>query len=1116
MSTNYSIMSDLLALYKADQISEGKKVRYFISHPDEESSEMYATTEEQFKTLRNAFSSKTSYQLKLDYYDLYHLSLEILNKRRRLKYEDYEEIITRHDAGALSPSGLLDVWDNYIYYVTKQTDLDALEVCTNLLLANFWLDKIVAPLPEGNNSEYQLDIKRKLNARIIFPNFLLSEQMPGGSSEDDDELVDTRKIKSIKNTLKAIKAKAELEELEELEKDLINAKLRYNRIENGRFDEYNNEFEQEYDEYLDLIQNNTLTVSDENTPSNYPEIPNAEIVNLMSAFPQPPVFNYTPTPEFGEAILNSSLSLRNRQTFDRIREDDMAGYDQVLGKLELKKQELAGIVNGNTASSNPVVSVGGVPKSIGAEPKDKKIYAIETICLNAEENIWQFVVVLYIRNILGLSATLRSGNVFIANDTPLVDFKASDSTGILLFKGGVKIPDPVPSSLMLNIVYNVVPDKREVLNIPVVLEANRETIDKDGSGQQTEPEEGDDVFSKPNLYGVTRLGVGEYLKINQQLCCYVPGEVSHIENIMAREYKEKSTKLLKRSEETVTSEVTFESEQSTDTSSTDRNELSSELSTMEQQSRNYNFSIGGGFGPVSANMSLSFNNSKEKSYSLASTRSQELVQKAVERIVSKTREERVRKIINEYTEENKHGYDNREGENHINGVYRWVDKVYKNQLVNYGMRLMYEFMIPEPASLHHLYINRFENNQQIFDRPVDPRTAKENAIPTYDKITEKNSALWANVFGIEIDSKPSPNKDISVAYMGTDEGGMGRSFNFNDIEIPGGYKLNKINYRANLNTHGKKTNNYQMFRVSIFNKGFIMPRRVISQFDREYTSGFIPISVTIKDYVSFTLNVVANFTILPSTENEWKKRTFDAIIKGYEQKLREFEEKVKSEQEQVKEKLAVNPDFYREIEMSVLKKNCIAYLFEDVGKISEKLITRSGFSSHHIQRDKDFENYASAAKFFEQAFEWEIMSYVFYPFYWANKEQWEELYFADVDDLLFRNFLQSGMGRVIVSVRPGFEEAVMWYMKTGQIWNGSNPPVIGDEMYLSIVDELSGFVPEQVIEEWEVKIPSTLTVLQTGGVDLGSGSLPCYCEEENPEEFIPSGHLIGVPNPLAE
>ncbi|WP_294299323.1 hypothetical protein [uncultured Chryseobacterium sp.] len=50
--------------------------------------------------------------------------------------------------------------------------------------------------------------------------------------------------------------------------------------------------------------------------------------------------------------------------------------------------------------------------------------------------------------------------------------------------------------------------------------------------------------------------------------------------------------------------------------------------------------------------------------------------------------------------------------------------------------------------------------------------------------------------------------------------------------------------------------------------------------------------------------------------------------------------------------------------------------------------------------------------------------------------------------------MQSGMARVIVTVRPGFEEAVRHFMATGQIWNGGEVPVIDDPLFLSIVDEM--------------------------------------------------------------
>lgn len=1109
MNSNYVIMSDILALYKADQISEGQKVKYFVSHPDEEASAMYATTEASFKTLRSAFASKSAPQLKLDYYDLYHLSLEVLNKRRKLNYEDYEEIITRHAAAALSPSGLLDVWDNYIYYATKQTDLEALEICSNLLLAHFWLNKIIAPDTNADMKVYQQDLKRKLNAQIIFPNFLMTDRDLNTTPESESPgLIDIKKVNTVKKALKAIKAKAELEELEALEKDLTKARTKYNRVEGSRLNQYNKEYEQAYNEYIEQVEGAYFTVSEEGDEDD-PAIPEGGIVD-PSTLPPAPVYDYTPLEELDISMLDFNLSSSSKKAFNSVLEDDMTGFDHVFERVAVRKMELSRDINENTQSSNQLISVGGVPVRPSTGGEDVGLYGIETICLDEEENIWKFVVALYVKNIRSIGASLKYANAVIGHDTPVLDFKSSETSSYIVFSNGIKIAEPVPENLYLQITYNVLPRRFKVINIPLVLQVGKENVnmgETSGTGGSSEGDD-DELFSKPNLYGVTRLGVGEYLKIDQQLCCYAPGEVSHIENVMAREIREKTTKLTKTTEVTETSEITFESEQSTDTSSTERNELSAELSAAEQQSRNYNNSTGGGFGSFSTNMSLSFGNSKEKSYSQASTKSQELVQKAVERIVSKTRQERVKRIVHEYVEENKHGYDNRKGENHINGVYRWVDKIYKNRLVNYGIRLMYEFMIPEPASLHHAYIdlendNSNETNANQLNRPVDPRTSKENTIDTFEKISAINSAYWANAFGIEIDTKPPATSSKSGAYSGEGQ----RAYTFNDIEISEGYQVESINFNCSVKVVLLRVKN---FDITIFDRKFHDTKDgQIKQFDKQYTSGKVPISISVsKGISSFTLNVVVHFKLTQLAENEWKKTTFDKIIKGYEKKLSEFEASAKSEQKQAKEKLEINPNFYREIETSVIKKNCISYLYDQMGVPPKDLLNRS-FTDHHINRTKEFENYVSTVKFFEQAFEWEIMSYMFYPFYWADKEQWEKLYYEDVDDLLFRNFLQSGMARVIVSVRPGFEDAVMWYMKTGQIWSGGNPPVMSDEMYLSIVDELAGFVPETVVDEWEVRIPSALTILQTKGVELGTGSLPCYCDEETSEIFTESLNKIG-------
>jgi hypothetical protein len=60
------------------------------------------------------------------------------------------------------------------------------------------------------------------------------------------------------------------------------------------------------------------------------------------------------------------------------------------------------------------------------------------------------------------------------------------------------------------------------------------------------------------------------------------------------------------------------------------------------------------------------------------------------------------------------------------------------------------------------------------------------------------------------------------------------------------------------------------------------------------------------------------------------------------------------------------------------------------------------------------DDYGSFVKFMEQAFEWNLMSYSFYPYYWANRDEWAEMYKFDSNDAVFRSFMQAGNGNQTV------------------------------------------------------------------------------------------------------
>src|SRR5262249_29492355 len=138
------------------------------------------------------------------------------------------------------------------------------------------------------------------------------------------------------------------------------------------------------------------------------------------------------------------------------------------------------------------------------------------------------------------------------------------------------------------------------------------------------------------------------------------------------------------------------------------------------------------------------------------------------------------------------------------------------------------------------------------------------------------------------------------------------------------------------------------------------------------------------------------------------------------------------------------------------------------------------------------------AAFFQQSFEWEQMTYVFYPYFWGRQAKWAEHLTADAGDELFGRFLKAGFARLIVPVRQGHNDDILNYLETGVPWSGTEPPILGDERYLSIIEEIKETLdaPDSGKPEgtsWEFKVPTSLVML-----DNDVGKLP-----EWPKKRIP-------------
>ena len=215
---------------------------------------------------------------------------------------------------------------------------------------------------------------------------------------------------------------------------------------------------------------------------------------------------------------------------------------------------------------------------------------------------------------------------------------------------------------------------------------------------------------------------------------------------------------------------------------------------------------------------------------------------------------------------------------------------------------------------------------------------------------------------------------------------------------------------------------------------------------------------------------------------KWRLNTHTKLTNAYKAKLAEYEEKLAELELQAGVSIeGTHPGLNIELMKDELKKNCISILTEQHFDLFDAIDTASNGMA---QIDID-ENQAEGpyVRFFEQAFEWEHLTWITYPYFWGRKNQWSERISYEDSDPLFNQFLKSGYCRVSVPARPGFEGAIDHFVNFGEIWNGGPLPIISNPLFLPIADEIAERLdrPGEEIaqgDSWKVRIPTTLVRLR--------------------------------------
>ncbi|HEX8377694.1 MAG TPA: hypothetical protein VF602_07735 [Pedobacter sp.] len=1075
-------------------------------------------------------------------------------------------------------SHMITLWNNLFYQVVTQKDFYAKELIMQLLLANH----VVKETGIGTYKDRAL-------AKIVLPKVLFVE--------DPSVNISASRVLSARSATEAVFANPVMQSLENqsvaqqnievltrLQEELAIAEQAFRKEYQAAYDKEYSAYQQtikpildKYNEQVEDAKNQWCNVKDPNTVYN----PNDPCQQIPSV-PQPdlPEFGFSFTEEMDIKFLSNYLSSQSLDAYESIinpAEDEEETQDNGLqnrgftfgsfspggSTFSSTSSLIAQLLNQNTNnytqntvnSGTTTVVIGGTTVAVPNTPSPLQPFEYEIksrrsgfmsaairrlqIMVGIPDASWKITAVQY-------TMTRNDDTFVVKNSSTVIHHTGYDAlmnlsmSGIsanlkelsitFQFTNGQTATVVVPNFVLTSIY-------KGMIKFPVLAESEEEGTPGTPGSSTVDPEQ----HFIPTGFGLKQIGIADYNKVEQTIQGYVEGEVAHIENIMAREFKEKSTRRLSRREVTETSSSETEREQLTDTSTVDRFEMQSEVAKVIASSKDFSAGVTATYGDpktfsMSASANFATNNSKEESARQAVTNAKEITERALDRIVSKVKEERIEKVLEEFEENNSHGFDNRKGDKHVVGVYRWVDKVFKNQIVNYGKRLMFEFSIPEPARLHNLAMTTLIDQKKAgaVPEPKNPRTDASHTLENYSQINDARLQYWSGYYNVEV--KPMPAEYITVGDSFSIMGGGAAAKLMNTESISGNGKIKIPEGYAAINASGTFTassdndSGGNILSLTVGTVRVSNTSRWHSQsisFNSVAIFGFVnevPVSYTLGNHVAGDITASVGCKLTAEAKAQWQMESFNAIMSAYEEALQKYNEDLAMEANNGVHILGSNPGFYREIENIILRKNCISYIIssspnakltfgKDFYKMNNTTESKLTFENGMINNNADLDKYAAFVKFIEQAFEWEIMSYYFYPFYWANRNNWTTMYQYDqTHDHVFKAFMQSGMARVIVTVRPGFEEAVRYYMQTGQIWNGGEVPVIGDELFMSIVDEMRTTEGEKVGKAWPTRVPTSMTILQAGSIGLNvTKALPFNNEDmedfEHPEQVPQSSQI---------
>ncbi|NAS30350.1 hypothetical protein GTQ40_05155 [Flavobacteriaceae bacterium R38] len=533
----------------------------------------------------------------------------------------------------------------------------------------------------------------------------------------------------------------------------------------------------------------------------------------------------------------------------------------------------------------------------------------------------------------------------------------------------------------------------------------------------------------------------------------------------------------------------------------EKSELSESFESQSKHDTSFNTSLSatGSYGPVSISASVGYNinTSESTSRRFSAKKVKELTKKA------SSRAKKDHKITFKVgTEKEVENTSYRELTNTTTDPVRWdfhrVMKEWRVSLYRYDVRLTYDLVLPEPGS----YLLKDYIKIKLLKERL-----KED-IPfglSINEITESNWQTLSNTYKVALNPPPPQTKRMTY---GMEVNLRKDYFAFRHLEIkaPDDYYIDPENTQGISSgiiteRRGRKIAFVDPFNVQNKNRlrngghadSFLW--RFMIDADNE-------VDAKETDVLDFALDVT--FRRKDAALLKWKAENYEILLRAYQEIQEKNRFEIENELEELEAKLVeIDPLILRKKEKEEIMKNVLRFLLgPDFSFYPENLSIIENNPDHEIgiyDRDSgslkpgvtaSWLKQGHIIRFLHHAIEWENVNYIMYPYFWSDTDRWELKSELQHFDFYHRSFLRAGACRVVLTIRPGFEESFLSFMETAD----TEEILESDHPYITLAEEMKNMAqerypytpgandenPDNLVDQWFEYTP-------TGALDVELG-----------------------------